>query len=145
MTLPSSGTLSLNAIHIEAGGSSGTSCSINDSDIRGLIGKNSGASMNFAEWYGASSFTAETQLVITGANSGVKFANPSFSTYSSGIAGGTLGSAADNQITLDQGQTCVFHQVSVSTFMSIGVTMDFNGSSSAGGGGMSGPSCAPDR
>tara|TARA_Y100000816_G_C25960879_1_gene501440 strand:+ start:207 stop:824 length:618 start_codon:yes stop_codon:yes gene_type:complete len=137
VTLPSSGTLSLNAIHIEAGGSSGTSCSINDSDIRGLIGKNSGASMNFAEWYGASSFTAETQLVITGANSGVKFANPSFSTYSSGIAGGTLGSAADNQITLDQGQTCVFHQVSVSTFMSIGVTMDFNGSSSAGGGGMS--------
>ena len=55
MTLPSSGTLSLNAIHIEAGGSSGTSCSINDSDIRNLIGKGSGASMNFAEWYGASS------------------------------------------------------------------------------------------
>ena len=54
MALPSSGALSLNAIHIEAGGSSGTLCSINDSDIRGLIGKSSGATMSFNEWYGAS-------------------------------------------------------------------------------------------
>ena len=137
MTLPSSGTLSLNAIHIEAGGSSGTSCSINDSDIRALIGKGSGASMNFAEWYGASSFTAETQLLITGANSGMKFANTSFSTYTNGILPGTLGSAADNQITLDQGQTCVFHNVSTSSLMAIGSTFDFNGSSSPTGGGMS--------
>ena len=137
MTLPSSGTLSLNAIHIEAGGSSGTSCSINDSDIRGLIGKGSGASMNFAEWYGASSFTAETQLLITPASSGIKFSNPGYSTYSVGIVPGTLGSAADNQITLDQGQTCVFHSIGGSSFMSNNAYFDFNGSSSSGGGGMS--------
>ena len=137
MTLPSSGTLSLNAIHIEAGGSSGTSCSINDSDIRALIGKGSGASMNFAEWYGASSFTAETQLVITSASSGVKFSNPGYSTYSVGIIAGTLGSASDNQITLDQGQTCVFHNIGGSQFMSNNSFFDFNGSSSSGGGGMS--------
>ena len=55
MALPSSGALSLNAIHVEAGGSSGTLASINDSDIRGLISKSSGAQMSFNEWYGASS------------------------------------------------------------------------------------------
>ena len=39
MALPASGTISLNQMHIEVGGSSGTLCSINDADIRGLIGK----------------------------------------------------------------------------------------------------------
>lgn len=55
MTTPASGAISLNQIHIEAGGSSGTSASINDSDIRALISKGSGVSMSFSEWYGASS------------------------------------------------------------------------------------------
>jgi len=54
MTLQSSGAISLNDIHIEAGGSSGTQASINDSDIRGLIGKASGAQSSFSEFYGAS-------------------------------------------------------------------------------------------
>ena len=57
MALQSSGAISLNEIHIEAGGSSGTTASINDSDIRGLIDKSSGATMSFNEWYGASAFT----------------------------------------------------------------------------------------
>ena len=55
MALQTSGPISLNQIHIEAGGSSGTPCSLNDSDIRGLIGKGSGVAMSFSEWYGASS------------------------------------------------------------------------------------------
>ncbi len=55
MPLQSSGPISLNDIHIEAGGSSGTSASINDADIRGLINKGSGVTMSFSEWYGASS------------------------------------------------------------------------------------------
>ena len=54
MAIPGSGAISLNDFHVEAGGSSGTQCSINDSDIRGLIGKSSGAQMSFNEWYGAS-------------------------------------------------------------------------------------------
>ena len=54
MPLQTSGAISLNDIHIEAGGSSGTTCTINDSDIRGLISKGSGATMSFNEWYGAS-------------------------------------------------------------------------------------------
>ncbi len=62
MALQSSGQISLNDIHVEAGGTSGSQASINDSDIRALIGKSSGASMSFSEWYGAS---AETVLHST--------------------------------------------------------------------------------
>lgn len=72
MALPTSGPLSLNAIHVEAGGTSGTQASINDADIRGLIGKASGAQMSFSEWYGASAsfpFTAEF-LVLAGGGGG---------------------------------------------------------------------------
>lgn len=54
MALQSSGAISINDIHIEAGGSSGTLCTINDSDIRGLISKASGAQSSFNEFYGAS-------------------------------------------------------------------------------------------
>lgn len=54
MVLPASGPLSLNDIHIEAGGTTGTLASINDADIRALIGKASGVAMSFSEWYGAS-------------------------------------------------------------------------------------------
>lgn len=54
MALPASGTISLNEIHIEAGGTTGTLASINDADIRALIGKADGVEMSFSEWYGAS-------------------------------------------------------------------------------------------
>lgn len=54
MPLQTSGTISLNDIHVEAGGASGSQASINDADIRALIGKASGAQMAFSEWYGAS-------------------------------------------------------------------------------------------
>ena len=54
MPLPSSGTISLNQIHVEAGGSSSTQASLNDSDIRDMIGKGSGASNSFSEYHGVS-------------------------------------------------------------------------------------------
>lgn len=54
MALQSSGPIALNDMHVEAGGASGTNCTINDADIRGLIGKASGTTMSFSEWYGAS-------------------------------------------------------------------------------------------
>lgn len=63
MALPSSGTISLNQIHVEAGGSSGSLASINDSDIRGLIGKGSAVSMSFSEWYGASATPVTVNFV----------------------------------------------------------------------------------
>jgi len=70
MALQTSGPISLNEIHIEAGGTSGTTASINDTDIRALIGKASGATMSFNEWYGASAGPAylDTQTVTVGSS-----------------------------------------------------------------------------
>ena len=65
MALPSSGTISLNQMHIEAGGSSGTQVGLNDADIRGLISKSSGSQMSFNEWYGASSFPTNYSRTVT--------------------------------------------------------------------------------
>ena len=55
MALQTSGQITINQIHLEAGGSSQTQATLNDADIRGLIGKASGAQMAMSEWYGASS------------------------------------------------------------------------------------------
>lgn len=62
MALQTSGAISLNQIHVEAGGSSGTQASLNDSDIRALIGKSSGAQNSFSEYYGAS---ADQPITLT--------------------------------------------------------------------------------
>lgn len=64
MALQTSGAISLNDLHIEAGGSSGTTCSLNDSDIRGIISKASGATNSIFEYYGQSSET----LLTSGGN-----------------------------------------------------------------------------
>jgi hypothetical protein len=57
-------------MHVEVGGTSGTQCSINDSDIRGLISKASGAQSSFSQFYGASAGYSPTMtvgsLIITG-------------------------------------------------------------------------------
>ena len=45
MPIQTSGPISLNEIHVEAGGTTATTVSINDEDIRGLISKTSGALM----------------------------------------------------------------------------------------------------
>ena len=58
-TVPTTGAISLNQIHQEAGGSSGTQVSINDSDVRGkswfarVRGStpNSGSTQDFADFY----------------------------------------------------------------------------------------------
>ena len=72
MALPTSGALTLNAIHIEAGGSSGTTCSLNDTDIRGLtaasgrtINSTQGTDIDFADFYGASGAAADVSLTMT--------------------------------------------------------------------------------
>ena len=57
MALQNSGAISLDDIHVEVGGTSGTNCSINDSDIRGLADKSSGATSSFNEFYGLSNIT----------------------------------------------------------------------------------------
>ena len=66
MALQTSGAISLNDIHVEAGGTTGTQASINDSDIRDMISKSSGAQMSFSEWYGASAGAIWGDRWVTG-------------------------------------------------------------------------------
>ena len=89
MALPNSGALSLNQIHVEAGGSSGTQASINDSDIRGLIGKSSGAQMSFNEWYGATNTVTVSQTISSSTNN-YNIASSRPGTYSAGNTQFTL-------------------------------------------------------
>lgn len=72
MALPTSGALTLDAIHVEAGGTTGTTCSLNDSDIRGLtaasgrtINSTLGTNIDFADFYGASGVAADVSLTMT--------------------------------------------------------------------------------
>ena len=53
MALQTSGTITLNDMHTEAGGANASYCTLNDTDIRNLISKGSGVYMAFNEWYGA--------------------------------------------------------------------------------------------
>lgn len=64
MALQPSGAISLDDIHQEAGGTTGTTASINDADIRALIGKASGVTMSFSEWYGASSSLLSSTVTV---------------------------------------------------------------------------------
>ena len=73
MALPTSGALSLNAIHVEAGGTSGTTASLNDSDIRGLtaaagktINSTLGTNIDFGDFYGASAVSSFTMGMVVG-------------------------------------------------------------------------------
>ena len=72
MALPASGnSISLNQMHIEVGGTSGTTCSLNDSDIRALISKGSGVTMAFNEWFGASASVADYSTTLTSGHTSV--------------------------------------------------------------------------
>ena len=133
MALPSSGSISLNQMHIEVGSSSGTQVSINDSDIRGLINKSSGATMSFSEWYGASAFTADTVIDITPDISGMKYAVPDFRTYSLTLSSANS-IAHNNDITYTSGTTHYVHSAGGSTIVTAG-SITFNSSSNPTSGG----------
>tara|TARA_B100000925_G_C22007284_1_gene474284 strand:- start:1243 stop:1905 length:663 start_codon:yes stop_codon:yes gene_type:complete len=73
MPLATSGALSLDQIHVEAGGTSGTTCSLNDSDIRGLtaasgrtINSTLGTAVDFGDFYGASNVSNFTMGMVVG-------------------------------------------------------------------------------
>ena len=53
MTLPSSGAISLNQMHVEAGGSSGSQVSMGDTDIRDMVLAPSFTQNSFSTYYGA--------------------------------------------------------------------------------------------
>jgi hypothetical protein len=64
MALPSSGQISLNQMHVEAGGTTGTQASMNDSDIRGLVSAAANSQMTFSSFYGASSGILNTTITV---------------------------------------------------------------------------------
>ena len=77
MALATSGALTLDQIHVEAGGTTGTTCSLNDSDIRGLtaasgrtINSTLGTNIDFADFYGASSVSTPASFGKTGITPG---------------------------------------------------------------------------
>ena len=70
MALQTSGAISLDDIHVEAGGSTGTTASLNDTDIRGLtaasgktINSTQGTTIDFDDFYGA---TSQTHVAASG-------------------------------------------------------------------------------
>lgn len=52
MALPASGTISLDQLHVEAGGTSGTTCSMNDADIRDIGDFSANTARGLNAWYG---------------------------------------------------------------------------------------------
>lgn len=88
MALPTSGSLSLNQIHIEADGTSGTTTSLNDTDIRGLtpaagktINSTQGTEIDFADFYGASGVTEIVIPTGTSNRTILKYATENLSGY----------------------------------------------------------------
>ena len=63
MALQNSGQISLNDLHVEAGGTSGTQASMNDTDIRGLVSAAANSQMTFSSFYGASAGYSPTMTV----------------------------------------------------------------------------------
>lgn len=78
MTTPTSGAISLNQIHIEAGGSSGTSVSLNDADVRRLKDGSSGASSAFNSFYNRTKYVVTCGSATSGSTSitGYKSSSP---------------------------------------------------------------------
>jgi hypothetical protein len=52
MAITSSGAIDLNQIHVEAGGTSGTTCSMNDTDIRDIGDFSANTARGLNAWYG---------------------------------------------------------------------------------------------
>jgi len=86
MALPTSGTITLDEIHVEAGGTTTTTATINDADIRALIGKAAGVTMSFDEWYGATA-TVTINITLTANTNNYNIFSSKGGTY---VAGKTI-------------------------------------------------------
>lgn len=90
MPLQSSGQISLDDLHVEVGGTSGTQVSMNDTDVRGLISRASGAQMAMNEWYGASAVTALASGTGTTGVYARGYYNPGYWGYQNATSTGSL-------------------------------------------------------
>lgn len=84
MPLPSSGQITLDEMHVEAGGSTTTQGAVNDADIRALIGAASGGpNLAFTDWYGASA-RVTINITISSNTNNYNLFNSKGGTYSAG-------------------------------------------------------------
>ena len=117
MGTPTSGTITLNEVHVEAGGSSGSQASFNDSDIRLMSGSNQNTQFSMSDMYsraadfqasatvgygsthfqqGYANFTTNYKGYVGGITSP---ANLSPSSESSYMGGGTIGQVGISQLS----------------------------------------------
>jgi len=80
MPLQSSGQITLDEIHVEAGGTTSTEATVNDTDIRGLISATSASEMEFADFYGADSSGGGVDEGLSSSLDSVSGTNASWST-----------------------------------------------------------------
>ena len=102
MSLPASGnSLSLNQLHVEAGGTSETECSLNDSDIRDIIDVSAGGSQNIQQYFGKS---AAAYYDASGAVSGeVPDGGPYYTLVTTGTTGTVLAAGTYNFVMVARG------------------------------------------
>tara|TARA_R100001440_G_scaffold44019_1_gene63759 strand:+ start:178 stop:993 length:816 start_codon:yes stop_codon:yes gene_type:complete len=74
MALPSSGQITLNQIHVEAGGSSGSQVALSDTDVKGLVGANND-NTKFSDYYGASAASGTVSFLGRSSTTTANFAN----------------------------------------------------------------------
>ncbi len=85
MTTPASGAISLNQLHTEAGGTSGTQVSINDADVRRLKDGSSAASSTLSSFYDKTRYLVTCVQGTSGSTfngTGFKTSNPTFGSRS---------------------------------------------------------------
>lgn len=122
MGLPSSGTITMNQIHTEVGGGSGTTCSMGDADLRSLANDTSGA-ISMSQWHGKRFCTVAewntycasiTSYTLAGSNA---WAGSGWVRVTSPSSAGTMwGSPRNNAVTSDSALSRVFqHMVGSST------------------------------
>ena len=104
MAVTSSGEITLNEIHVEAGGTTATQGALNDADIRGLIGKASGAQNAMNEYYGASSVDDTT--VFTSGGNGGRYGYKSVSAGPGTTA--TFGSSSNNTMDVNGSTVTIY-------------------------------------
>ena len=109
MALQTSGAISLNDIHVEVGGSSGTSVGINDTDIRNLTGVSSQASSSFNSFYGASAVWNRTMTVghtgNTDLNNGTGYMAYHYDPFNGNLISGSPAGSLSPNTTFDTGAT----------------------------------------
>ena len=125
MALQNSGAISLDDIHVEAGGTTGTSVSINDSDVRDLIDASASSEMALTDWYGASNVTllndlvSQTTITVTQGDTDDRFSSSRYFGFY-GASGSDEGSVSPSSLTFGTPNTAlnllyVARRVSVSS------------------------------